>query len=251
LIAEEDMKSMNRLMRAASLCVLLVLTHGAARPAQEHTVLVGTAGGDTIAVDRYLRDETKLEGVLLVREPRPHTLHYKGTFAPEGRFALLEITWRDAAGNDMGSAKITFGVDSIRSRLKHTAIESFSAPPVLDAIPLPPKPYTRYAYSLLEHASIVITQSEMRDEGVMPWILMGARAADTLRTRRLSGNTYEIDYIDGSVRVQVGEDGRIARMDGTIDSIVFVVQRAAGDVDLAALTSSFASRDTLPRDESR
>lgn len=240
------MRSMNWLMRTVSLCVVLVLTHGAARPAQKYTVLIGTVGADTIAVDRFLRDETMLEGVLLVRAPHTHTMHYKGTFAPEGRFALMEITWRDPAGNDMRSAKITFGVDSIRSELKEMAIESFSAPPTLDAIPLPPKPYARYAYSLLEHASIVITLSEMRGEGQMPWILVGGSAADTLRTRRLGANTYEIDYVGGSVRMQVSEDGRLAWMTGTIDSVAFVVQRADGDVDMAGLTAAFAKRDTLP-----
>jgi hypothetical protein len=232
-------------MRSGSLCALLVITHGATRPVQEHTVLVGMVGADTVAVDRYLRDETKLEGVLFVREPQPHTMHYKAMFAPEGRFALMELTWRDVDGNDVQSARITFGVDSIRSELKDTSVHSFSAPTSLDAIPLPPRPWAMHAYSLVEHAAIIITMSEMRGEGKMPWIMAGETEAVTRRTRRLGADTFEIDYVGGPVRVQVDEGGRVVWLYGELDSVTIVVRRGESDVDLAGLAASFASRDTL------
>jgi hypothetical protein len=237
----------NWLLRPGCIGALFVLAHGASLPTQEYTILVGTVGTDTVAVDRFLRDELKLEGVLLVRQPRAHTLHYKAALAPEGRFTHMEMTWRDAEGNDMRTARITFGVDSIRSQLKDSNVRSFSTPPSLDAIPLPPRPWASHAYSILEHAAIVITMSQKGGDVELPWVMADDTSVVTKRARRVGADTLEIEFIAGLVRAGVGEDGRLVWMSGEIDSVTTVVRRAETDIDIDSLKAAFASRDTMGR----
>jgi hypothetical protein len=226
------------------LCFLLLLAPGSTPPAQEFATLVGMAGADTVAVDRFARDETTLEGVLLVRTPRTHTMHYKAMLVPGGRISQLEMVWRDATGTEMRSARITFGVDSIRSIWKDGVEKSVSAAPSLAAIPLPPRPYAYQAYSMLEHAGMVVTMA--KKPGLVPveWMLTGGTKSLERRARRMRGDTLEIGFVDGPVRMHLGEGGRLVWLSGELGGTAIVIRRSETDVDLAALTASFARRDT-------
>jgi hypothetical protein len=229
------------------LCVLLLFVPGSTPPAQDFATLVGTAGTDTVAVDRFTRDETTLEGVLLVRTPRTHTMHYKALLVPGGRFSQLEMVWRDATGAEMRSARITFGVDSIRSTWKDGVEKAVSAAPSLGAIPLPPRPYAYQAYSLLEHAGMVVTMAKNPVSGPVEWMLTGATETVEGRARRMRGDTLEIGFLEGAVRMRLGESGRLVWLSGVLGGTAIILQRSEADVDLAALTASFARRDTAAR----
>jgi hypothetical protein len=248
---EETMRSTTSLLQIGGLSALLLLTHGAMRPAQEYSALIGMSGTDTIAVDRYTRNETTLEGVLLVRSPYTHTLHYTAMLAPDGRFSTLEMVWRNLDGHELRKARIAYGVDSIRSQLSDPTERSFSALPTLDAIPLPPRPYAYNAYAMLEHAVLVITMAKKTTDPALEWILAGATEALARNGHRLSGDTIEVGFLDGPLHAVVDTTGRLVWLSGDVDGRTIIVQRSESDVDLSALATSFASRDTTPRNRLR
>jgi hypothetical protein len=233
---------------AAGLCgvsTLLIIT-GARSNAPQAVSLVGTIGNDTVAVDRFVRDATVLDGVVFVRRPTPHTLHYKATIAPPaGRFTQLEIVWRDARGTETRSAKMSFGVDSIRSELKAGGVvRSAGALPALDAIPLPPSPDAVHTYALLEHAALVLVNSNKAMPN-LEWLAIGARRTEKRRVRVVLANLVEMDFAAGPLRVYLGPDKRVKSLSIGSGANQTIVRRSESDIDIAKLTASFASRDTL------
>jgi hypothetical protein len=60
--------------------------------AQTPTYIVTRLGNDTVAVERYTRTSSKLEGDLVLRYPRVRTIHYVGDLAPNGTFKSLSAT---------------------------------------------------------------------------------------------------------------------------------------------------------------
>ncbi len=212
---------------------------------QQHTTLVGTIGSDTVAVDRFIRSAEHIEGVLFVRRPQPHTMHYKAALAPEGRFSLMEIIWRDTKGVETRSARISFGVDSIRSELKDGSVRKFSAPPTLDAIPLPPQPYASHCYALLEHAAIVLLMSKQPVMTDIEWISAGATKVEKRRIRRSVGDTIAIDFMAGPVRVYADTERRAIWLTVGNKPAQVVVKRSDKDINIEKLVASFVRRDRL------
>ena len=230
---------------ALAIVGVVVLSY-AAKPAAQYTVLVGTIGNDTVAVDRFTRDETSLEGVVFVRRPVAHTMHYKASLATEGRVTQMEIVWRDAAGKDMRSAMISFGIDSIRSLMKGGTIPSASAPVRLNAIPVPQQPHAAHVYGFLEHAGIIL-QLANRASTELEWITFGSRNTVKHRVTRVTRDTIEFDYIAGKVVAQIDSTKRLVSMTIGTTPVKTVVTRSDGDVNIIKLTANFADRDTLQR----
>ena len=224
---------------------VLFVAAGATTGKDDYTTLVGTIGNDTVAIDRFVRTVNRLEGVVLIRRPHVQTMQYKALLAPEGRFTSMEIVWRDAKGVETRSANISFGTDSIRSQTKDSVSRSYGAPPSLNAIPLPPQPYSANCYSLLEHAAIVLLMAARPPLANLEWINAGASKVEKRSIRRTNGDTVDIDFVAGSVRAVVDSTHRVAWLSiGTAPSVT-VVKRSATDVDIAKLTAAFAARDTL------
>jgi hypothetical protein len=226
--------------------MLLLMTYGAT-PSAQYTTLVGTVGTDTVAVDRFTRNTTTLEGVVFVRRPQPHTMHYKAALAPEGRFSRVEIIWRDAKGVEMRTANISFGVDSIRTEMKGTTALSIAAGPTLDAIPLPPQPYSSHAYSTLEHAAMMLLLTTNRPAAKeLEWIVAGNSKAAKHRVTRVAGDTVEIDYVGGQVRALLGnKDRRLIAMSIGGAPQLTLIRRSASDINIARLTAAYAARDGI------
>src|SRR6185312_9448334 len=60
--------------------------------AQSPSYIVTRLGNDTVAVERYTRTASKLEGDLVLRYPRVRTIHYVGDLAPNGTIKTLTTT---------------------------------------------------------------------------------------------------------------------------------------------------------------
>jgi hypothetical protein len=237
------------------------LAHGATTPAiarapaVQFTTLVGIIGTDTVAVDRYTRDGARIEGIVFMRRPDPHTMQYKATLAPEGRFTQMEIVWRDAKGVEIRAANISYGVDSIRTAFTGSTVRNTGAPSSLDAIPLPPMPDAAYAYGLLEHAATVFLMAPQNASPTLSWYTAGTAKAESRRVRRMAGDTIEIDYIGGPVRVWADPTKRIVWFSVGAPPRRALVTRAAKDVGIQKLHAAFLTRDKLdqppqqPRDE--
>ena len=99
-----------------SAALLLVSAGAAAAQAPAPTYIVTRLGVDTIAVERYTRSPGKLEGDLILRNPRIRTFHYTADLAPNGVIKSLTIIVRrpgtDASAPPVMRAVTTFS-DSI------------------------------------------------------------------------------------------------------------------------------------------
>lgn len=58
---------------------------------------------DTVAIERFARSETRLEGTLALRNPKNTSEHYSAVIAPDATLPLIEVTVRE--GTDGGTAK--------------------------------------------------------------------------------------------------------------------------------------------------
>jgi hypothetical protein len=83
--------------------------------------------------------------------------------------------------------------------------------------------------------------------GPVEWMLTGATETVEGRARRMRGDTLEIGFLEGAVRMRLGESGRLVWLSGVLGGTAIILQRSEADVDLAALTASFARRDTAAR----
>jgi hypothetical protein len=227
---------------------LLLLVHAAPSPAIQQTILVGTMGSDTIAVDRFIRDSTSLTGAVFIRRPTPHTINYKATLAPpRGRFTYLELIWRDSRGAEFRRSITSYGIDSIRTQLRDGTVVSYSAAVDLDAVPLPPRADMPHAYSILEHVGIALLAPAGPAATQIPWFASGSNSIAKHRVRRVRGDTVQIDFPAGPVRMHMGSDKRLQWMSIGISPVQTFVQRSDKDIDIAKLAASFAGRDSLRR----
>lgn len=108
--------AMSRKILSAALLLVSAGAAAAQAPAPAPTYIVTRLGVDTIAVERYTRSPGKLEGDLILRNPRIRTFHYTADLAPNGVIKSLTIIVRrpgtDASAPPVMRAVTTFS-DSI------------------------------------------------------------------------------------------------------------------------------------------
>lgn len=99
---------MNRLPIAVVLSIVL-LTGAAGLPAQSSTdggTFILLRGRDTVAVEQFSRDPTKLEGTLALRNPKKTSERYSAVIAPDATLPLIEVTTREGVDSGPRKARI-------------------------------------------------------------------------------------------------------------------------------------------------
>src|ERR1041384_2285733 len=82
---------------SARLAAVVLLLAPVVAQGQSPSYIVTRLGNDTVAVERYTRSPSKLEGDLVLRYPRVRTIHYVGALAPNGTIRSLTATVRRAS----------------------------------------------------------------------------------------------------------------------------------------------------------
>ncbi len=99
---------MNRLPIAVVLSIVL-LTGAAGLRAQSSTdggTFILLRGRDTVAVEQFSREPTKLEGTLALRNPKKTSERYSAVIAPDATLPLIEVTTREGVDSGPRKAKI-------------------------------------------------------------------------------------------------------------------------------------------------
>lgn len=99
---------MNRLPIAVVLSIVL-LTGAAGLRAQSSTdggTFILLRGRDTVAVEQFSRDPTKLEGTLALRNPKKTSERYSAVIAPDATLPLIEVTTREGVDSGPRKARI-------------------------------------------------------------------------------------------------------------------------------------------------
>jgi hypothetical protein len=87
----------------ASIALAVMPALGSAQSV-ERAGFVVRLGADTLAVERFSRSASRVEGDVAVRVPNGRLVHYVATLSPAGSITRLELTLRPAAPGPTAAA---------------------------------------------------------------------------------------------------------------------------------------------------
>lgn len=208
-------------------------------------------GADTVALERYSRTATRLEGEAIVRAPSAQVITYGVTIGPRGAVAGLETATR-RAGDPLGAAPLrrtraTFTGDSAivettqggDTQTRRVALRGEVLPFINAFVQAP---YELGLARLRPAAggadSVTLTNS--------------ANATPTV-FRRARGDSVVITAFFGSIGGRADREGRLLALDGRGSTLQITVERLPA-VDLAAFAAASGGRSLgqlSPRDTAR
>jgi hypothetical protein len=213
---------------------------GAVRaPAEDHGAFVVTLGADTVALERFTRSATRLEGDLLVRQPTTMLVHYVTMLGANGMPTRLEYAARRPDGSPIAgqprSVALTFGPDTVVREVTRDTVarQRLAAPGAFPSLP-----------NSFAHWELVLAHMRATGRDSASVQVLGATAprAQTWPVRLLSGDSARIWYFGDPQRVHTDARGRILGLDARATTNKVVVQRLAA-LDVEGLGRSFAARE--------
>ena len=215
--------------------------------AQSPSYIVTRLGNDTVAVERYTRTASKLEGDLVLRYPRVRTIHYVGDLAPNGTIKTLTTTVIRASAPPGAPPTLqmvtTFGdsvavIETSRNGQRDTTA---SGRRVYHGVASPFIGTEPAAYGIYEQ---LLASSRLGSDSVSyvlvapgtdpsPSIILRRRGADSV--------AFTSTFFPGWIEVaRVDSRGRILGVDATPTTIKTIAQ-SVPNLDVAALTRSWAA----------
>jgi hypothetical protein len=207
--------------------------------APERGAFVVRLGSDTIAVERFTRDASRLEGDEAVRTPAAALRHYVATLNPDGSVATLEYEGRRLTGNvPPTGASLRFGADTVTATLRLQGRDTTLRYAARGAFP-----YVNLSYAILELLTRHAT-SMTGDSAQATLIALGAPAPVTATVRRLGADSLTFAVFEqNAYRIHVDPRGRILGVQGLATTQKVMVDRVA-DVDVRAVGNAWAARDS-------
>lgn len=226
---------------------ILALTSASlgAQQAPVSGTFISMLGSDTVAVERYTRSGSKLEGEFLSRYPRVQVVRYVADLG-DRRFRGMSVATRTVDADPAAPAlfsMITLLGDSIaaievqrggRPDTANTGRRPFKGP-VAPSIPGLPSPLGLYEQILAFNAPLGKDSTRVT--------LLGVGAPATMALYRRSRDTVAMvsSFNQGWIEVaNVDPAGRITRLDATSTTVKTVTQRSSG-VDFDAIARSWAA----------
>jgi len=164
---------------------------------------------DTVAVERFTRTATKLEGTLTLRNPKRTSERYSAVIAPDATIPLIEVTTREGA--DTGSrgakvvqrARVIFKEDSV-------AVDEMSGAGLMTrvfATEAGAVPYLNLSFALLEQA--VLRARAKADQSQLAFFNLGGGQTITARVTGVGRDSLTMDIGDVRYRLKVDQKGRV------------------------------------------
>jgi hypothetical protein len=197
-------------------------------------------GIDTVAVERFSRTPTQLEGDVVSRSPRTAIVHYVATLGPTGRITRYEAaTYAGAqglSGSAMMNSVVTIAGDTAVVQLhragRDTTLKLAVRP---GAVPMPPLTFAFYEQMIRQ------ARREKRDSMMVDMVFPGApRASQT--TLRMRGDSAIIDLFGLPAMARLDNIGRVLNLDGRQTTDKVLVDRVA-NVNADSLARVFAARE--------
>jgi hypothetical protein len=178
---------------------------------------------DTVAMERFARTATRLEGTLTLRNPKRTSQRYSAVIAPDGTLPLIEVTVRE--GIDSGTvkakvvqrARVIFKEDSVAvDELSREGITTHVFASEEGAIP-----YLNLSFALLEQG---VRRGRVA-EGGSQVAFFNLGGGQTLRARisPLGTDSLKLDIGDIRFHLRVDKEGKV--LGGRIPSQNVVVDR--------------------------
>jgi hypothetical protein len=162
---------------------------------------------DTVAIERFTRTATRLEGTLTLRNQKATTERYSAVVAPDGTLPLIEVT-------------ILEGADTVKARIVQRARvifkeDSAAVDEVGDAGLVTrvfgtedgAVPYLNLSFALLEQA---VRRARAANGGSrVPFFNLGGGQTLVARISPLAGDSLRLDIGDTRIHLRFDGDGRL------------------------------------------
>ena len=215
--------------------------------AQSPAYIITRLGNDTVAVERFTRSSSKLEGDLVLRYPRVRTIHYVGDLAPNGTFKSLIATVRRASAaadappvmQIVGNFGDTVAViETTRGGQRDTTA---SGRRFYHGVPSPFIGTEPAAYGIYEQ---LLAASKLgRDSVSYVLVAPGSDPSPSIILRRRGADSvaFQSTFFPGWIEVaRVDSRGRILGVDATPTTIKTVAQ-SVSNLDVDALVKNWAA----------
>ena len=215
-----------------------------ASPAGATTLLV-RLGDDTLAVEQYTRDGSRMRGVLVQRTPFTTVAHYTVDLTAGDMPARAEYTLRRGNGAVVPGASqslsVGFGGDSVSFTAHRASGDTTRSAAVRGAV----LPYVNGSYALFELA-IARLRASGRDSmefGIVP-LNFNVRGTTPLPVKIVGPDAARITWFGFPLYARFDPRGRLIGLDGSQTTVKVRVDRVAA-MDLDSLGHAWTQRDSI------
>ena len=188
-------------------------------------------GSDTLAVERFTRSPTQLEGEVVSLVPMARVVRYTASLNPDATVSRFEISGEPAApapGGLRTAAELRFVGDSVHTvATRGDSTQRFSIAPGAGTLPFVP-----FTYAMYEQLARRLKQSG-RDSVAIAALGPGTQQPFGFSLVRRGGDKVDVDFLPvpgfypggqpGHMRVD-GE-GRLLALDGSDSPLKVIVER--------------------------
>lgn len=213
---------------------------GAAAQAPERGGFIVRLGNDTVAVERFSRTRTQLEGDVVSRSPQNRIVHYVATLGPTGRITRFESAMHPGAAGLAGpavqSSIVTVAGDTATVQL-HTprGDQTMKVAVRPGAVPMPPLTFAFYEQMVRQ------ARAEKKDTLLVDMVFPGApKATETRLVMR--GDSAIVDLFGLPAYARLDNIGRVLNLDGRQTTDKVLVDRVP-DVNADSLAKVFGARE--------
>ncbi len=233
----------------ASVAFILVAAGSLAAQAQDTRYIVTRLGTDTVAIERYTRSPGKLEGDVVLRNPRVQTYHYSSDLGARGELKNFRLTARRADADPSAPPRIqvvdTFDdsvavIEVSRAGARDTALSGRKTYRGRITAQFPSEPP---AYGIYEQ---ILSSSGLKGDTVS-FVLMspggGPAPAIILRRRGADSVAFNSTFFPGWIEVaRVDSRGHILGVNSLATTVKTVAQTAPG-LDYDRVVSGWAAAE--------
>lgn len=194
-----------------------------AQTAADSGTFVVRHGRDTVAIERFTRGPTKLEGTLSLRNPRRTSERYSAVIAPDATLPLIEVTvWEGVDSGEVKArivqrARVIFKEDS-------AAVDEVGDAGLMTRVFGTEEgavPYLNLSFALLEQS---VRRARATPEGTqVPFFNLGGGQTLKARITTLASDSLKLDLGDIRFHLRVDPEGRV--LGGRIPVQDVVVER--------------------------
>ena len=232
-----------------SLAFILLAAAPLLAQAQETRYIVTRLGTDTVAIERYMRSPSKLEGDVVLRNPRVQTFHYSSDLGARGELKNFRLTGRRADADPSAPPRLqivdTFEdsvavIEVSRAGARDTALSGRKS---YRGRITPQFPNEPPSYGIYEQ---ILSSSGLKGDTVS-YTLMGPGGGQVpaiiLRRRGADSVAFNSTFFPGWIEVaRVDSRGRILGVDSRATTIKTIAE-AAPSLDFDRVVSGWAATE--------
>ena len=180
-----------------------------AQTAADSGSFVVVHANDTVAVERFARTETRLEGTLALRNPRKTSERYSAVIAPDATLPLIEVTVREGVDSGTVKSKVVQRARVIFKQDSAAVDEVGSAGIVtrLFGTEQGAIPYLNLSFALLEQAVRRARGAQVKNR--LALFNLGGGQTVTAQLSPLGNDSLKLEIGDVRFHLKVDGDGRL------------------------------------------